>query len=200
MTITTLKNVSGPYLDPKTKELIENLWTRSSDLETDLGTAQTLAEADQTLVNDIRGKLKGDYLITATGLAIGSTKPNVSNIAFDFLINGVGHKKAAVAAGTALSGDNIPQAKYGAWRLEIGADGTVDIVEAADNATGYDSAVLAIAGLPALTADHASMGTVTATKSDAVFDPGTTDLDAANTTVAYADGETAFQAIGAAVA
>lgn len=152
-----------------------------------------------TLVNDIRAKLKGDYILNATGLGVGSTAANVASIAFDFIINGVGYKKAAVAAGTALSGDDIPDGTYGAWRLEIGADGTVDIIEAADNATGYASAVLAVAGLPAVSADHASMGVVTASNAGAVFDPGTTELSHANVTEAYTDGDTAFEAIGAAV-
>lgn len=161
---------------------------------------KSFIDALQTLTNDIRSTLQGDYIVTLPGLAIGSTKPNVVNVAFDFGINGIVYKKAAITAGTALSGDNIPQATYGAWRLEIGINGTVDIIEAAANATGYASAVLAAAGLPALSADHASMGYVTASKSDAVFDPGTTDLDAANTTIAYTDGGTLFAAIGDAVA
>jgi len=158
----------------------------------------TLAAA-VTLVNDIRSKLKGDYLITKAGLAIGTTKPNVATAALDYIINGVQYSKAAVTAGTALSGDNIPQSTYGAWALEINAAGTISIVEAAANATGYASAALAIAGLPATSADKARLGWVTATKSDAVFDPGTTNLDDASTTDTYTDAETAFEAIGAAV-
>ena len=43
------------------------------------------------------------------------------------------------------------------------------------------------------------MGTVTATKSDGAFTFGTTDLNAANTTVVYTDGICVFAAIGAAV-
>ncbi len=155
--------------------------------------------ATNALTNDIRAKLKGDYLVSKPGLAIGGTKPNVSSAAFFFTLAGVQYEKAAVAAGTALAGDDIPTGKFGAWRLEVGSNGTVDIVAASDNVTGYDSAVLAVAGLPVLSADHAEMGYVTATDSVADFVPGTTDLDAANTTVAYTDGETNLEAIGAAV-
>lgn len=182
----------GPYPDPESEVIEKAAKDCIDELQTD-------STAIQTLVNDIRSCLKGDYVVSKPGLVIGSTKPNVANVAFDFTINGVRYTKAAVAAGTALSGDNVPATKYGAWRLEIGSDGTIDIVEAADNATGYDSAVLATAGLPTVSADHASMGVVTATKSDAVFDPGTTELDAANTTVAYTDGDTAIESIGDAV-
>jgi hypothetical protein len=162
-------------------------------------TVDAAMTANAALTNDIRAKLKGDYNVSRPGLAIGSTKPNVANAAFDFTLAGVRYSKAAIAAGTALSGVNVPLGTFGAYRLEIGANGTIDIVEAAANATGYASALLALAGLPTLTAAHAEVGTVTASKSDAVFDPGTTDLDAANTTVAYADGETNLEAIGAAV-
>ncbi len=123
------------------------------------------------------------------GLAIGSTAPNVSNAAFHYTIAGKVYSRAAEAAGTALTGDNIPSGDYGAWRLEIGVDGAIDVVEAAGNAAGYGSAALAVAGIPAVSADHVSMGTVSVSKSDGAFVPGTTDLDDANTTEDYIDGD-----------
>lgn len=173
-------------------------------VQIDAATAQVeLAETNITniitLVNDIRSKLKGDYLVSKPSLAIGTTTTAVSNVAFTFTINGVQYSKAAVAAGVAPGNDVIPQSLYGAVALDIDASGTVTIAEAAANATGYASAVLAIAGIPALAADKVRMGTVTATKSDGDFTFGTTDLNAANTAVAYTDGQTHFEAIGAAV-
>ena len=162
-------------------------------------TEQTRVADSKTLVNDIRAKLKGDYVVSKPGLDIGTTKPNVASVAFDYTIGGVQYSKAAVAAGTAPGNDVIPQSTYGAVAFDIGTDGTIDAIEAADNATGYASAALAIAGIADPAADHARMGTVTATKSDGAFTFGTTNLDAANTTVAYTDGETHFEAIGAAV-
>jgi hypothetical protein len=157
------------------------------------------ADANTVLVNDIRAKLKGNYPVTLIGLAIGSTKTAVANAAFDFTIGGVRFSKAAVVAGTAPGNDVVPQALFGAVAFDIGSDGTIDAIEAADNATGYASAVLAIAGIPAAAAGHARMGNVTATKSDGAFTFGTTLLDAANTTVVYTDGETNLEAIGSAV-
>jgi hypothetical protein len=124
-------------------------------------------------------------ILTGAALAIGSTKPNVANGAFTYYIAGTKYSKSATAAGTAPGNDVIPQNKYGAVALDIGTDGTIDAVEASDNATGYDSAVLAVAGLPAVAASHVRMGYVTAMKSDGAFTFATTDLDAANTTVAY---------------
>lgn len=152
-----------------------------------------------TLVNDIRAKLKGDYMISKPVLAIGSTTQNVANSAFTYIIDGVQYSKAAVAAGVAPGNDIIPEDTYGAVALDIDASGTVTIAEAAANATGYASAALAIAGIPAVASTKARMGTVTATKSDGAFTFGTTALNAANSTVVYTDGQTAFEAIGAAV-
>lgn len=150
-------------------------------------------------VNDIINKLKGDYMVSKPGLAIGTTKTAVSSAAFDYTIAGVQYSKAAVAAGTAPGNDVIPQSTYGAVAFDIGTNGTIDAIEAPGNATGYSSAALAVAALPDPASDHARMGYVTATKSDGAFTFGTTDLDAANTTVAYSDGDTHFEALNAAI-
>lgn len=154
----------------------------------------------KTLVNDIRSKLQGNYVIGVPALAIGSTPTAVATALFHYMIGGKHYIKAAVAAGTAPGNDVIPQGTYGAVAFDIGADGTLDAVEATANATGYASAALAVAGLPAAASGHARVGWVTATKSDGVFTFGTTQLDAANSTVAYTDAPTMFNAIGSAVA
>ncbi len=129
----------------------------------------TQGAAVKTLLNAIRSQLVGDTLDGEVTLAIGSSKANVANAAFDFHINGKEYKKAAVTAGTALAGDNIPQSLYGAFALDIGADKTVDLIPAAANATGYASAILALAGIPAAAANHVRMGTVSVIKVDAAF-------------------------------
>lgn len=172
----------GPYPDMGIKKLVEDFRAYLEQLQ-----AMT--------VNMLEG-LQGNYLLSLPGLAAGSTPANVANVAFEFQIAGVKYSKVAIAAGTALAGDDIPQAAYGAWQLEIGVDGTVDIVEAAANAVGYASADLAIAGLPVVSEGHALMGFVTAINSDAVFSPGVTSLEAATVTATYTDGPTVFQAIG----
>jgi hypothetical protein len=155
------------------------------------------------LVNEQRTALatalQGNYILSTPGLAIGSNKDDVANIAFQFSIGGIVYNKAAITTGTGPGNDAIPQALYGACAFDIGADGTVDAVEATGNATGYASAALAAAGLPAAAADHARMGYVTATKSDGVFTFGTTLFDAANTTVAYTNGTALFDAMSAAL-
>ena len=164
----------------------------------DADRAGVLAEV-KTLVNDIRTVLQSDGVLSASGLAIGSTPQNVATEEVIFSVGGKLYTKAAVAAGTALSGDNVPQSKYGAWALDIGADLTIDISPASDNSTGYDSAELAAAGLPAVAASHVRLGYATAMKSDGVFDPGTTALDDAAVTEAYVDSTTLFNSIGSAV-
>jgi len=126
----------------------------------------------------------------APNLGIGTTATHVKTDDFLYYIAGTKYAKVAVPAGTALTGSDIPSGKYGAWRLEIAADGTLDVVAASANATGYDSAALALAGLPALSSAHVAAGTITVTKSDADFKPGTTALSAANVTAAFADDAT----------
>ena len=140
--------------------------------------------------------LTSEHMVLTPNLAIGSTLPNVANDAFAFIVNNVVYEKAAVAAGTAPGNDVVPLGTYGAVAFDIGANGTIDAIEAADNATGYASAVLAIAGVPAAAADHARMGYVTASKSDGAFTFGTTNLNAANTTVAYTSTVAAYDLMG----
>ena len=140
-----------------------------------------------------------DFVITSPTLAIGTTNTAVSSIAFTFVIDGVQYAKAAVADGTAPGNDVIPQSKYGAVALQIGANGTIDVVEAAANATGYDSAVLAIAGVAACASDHVRLGYVTATKSDGAFTFGATALNVGNSTVAYTSTIPAFDELGGAL-
>jgi hypothetical protein len=146
-------------------------------------------------LDSIINALKGSFMVSKPVLAIGSTPANVANAAFTYQINGVQYSKAAVAAGTAPGNDVIPQAKYGAAALDIDAAGTITVAEAATNATGYATAALAIAGIPAVASGKARMGTVTATKSDGAFTFGATALNVANSTVAYIDALTAFQTI-----
>jgi len=139
--------------------------------------------------------LQGAFMVSLPGLAIGSTKTAVSNAAFTYTVGGVQYSKAAVAAGTAPGNDVIPEGLFGAVAFDIDAAGTITAVEAADNATGYATAALAIAGIPAAASTKARMGTVTATISSGTFTFGTTLFDAANTTVAYTDGDTAANSL-----
>lgn len=124
-------------------------------------------------------------ILTGAALGIGTTPANVANGAFTYYIGQAKYSKAGVAAGTAPGNDVIPSGKYGAVALDINAAGTISAIEAAANAAGYDTAGLAIAGLPAVAAGLVRIGTVTAMKSDGNFTFGTTALNAANTTVAY---------------
>lgn len=127
-----------------------------------------------------------DY-ITSPTLVIGTTNTYaVRHSAFKFKIGGWTYSK--VAGETALSGDTIPQDKYGAWLLEIDSAGTITVSEADDNATGYDTAALAVDALPSETEDQAVMGYVTAINTSATFVPGTTGLDASGVTATYTNG------------
>lgn len=167
---------------------LSNVMDIVNELQTDHATTKALLDS-------IKAKLQGNYVIGVPALAIGSTPTAVATALFHFMVGGKHYIKAAVAAGTAPGNDVIPQSKYGAVAFDIGADGTIDAIEATANSTGYDSAVLAVAGLPAAATGHARIGWVTATKSDGTFTFGTTALNAANTTVAYTDAPTLANAI-----
>ena len=149
------------------------------------GTKITFYRNKETFFDLHPKKADTAYLVTDPSLAIGSSnKAHVANSAFTYVIQGDSYPKAA--AETALSGDDIPTGKYGAWRLEIDTDGTISIVEADDNVTGYDTAALAVAGLSNESSEKACMGFVTVVNSSAVFVPGTTELD--TVTATYTDG------------
>lgn len=137
------------------------------------------------------GIIRGDFYSAAAVLsspraAIGSTPANVANAAFDFEIAGVKYTKAAVAAGTAPTATTIPQNKYGLFGFEIGADGTIDRKDAADNATGYDTAALALAALPSASASHVLFMYVVVMRTNAAgFVGATTSFADAETTATY---------------
>ena len=168
-------------------------------LDTQIDTVTTLVnelrDDHATLLTALNYTL-ADQLVTSAELAIGSTVQNVASLQFSFVINGKLYTKDAVAAGTAPGNDVVPQNKYGCVALDIGTNRTLDVIEATGNATGYDSALLAAMGLPAVEADHVRIGYVTAMKSDGTFTFGTTALNAANTTVAYANLAGLFYTMG----
>lgn len=139
----------------------------------------------KAMLYDKDSSAMGDFIVSSAGLAIGSDAEKVSSTAFEYCINGTMYSKAAVTAGTAPGNDVVPQSKYGACAFDIGTDGTIDAVEAADNATGYATAAAAVADIPAVGADHVRMGYVTVIKSDGAFTFGTTQLSAANVTEVY---------------
>jgi hypothetical protein len=140
-----------------------------------------------------------DFVLNSPTLAIGTTTTHVSTVAFNFVINGVQYYKAAVAAGTAPGNDVIVQSKYGAVAFDIGANGTIDAIEATDQvAQEFTTAAAAVAALPAAASDHVRLGWVTATKSDGAFTFGGTALSVGNTTVVYYSTVPQFDILGGA--
>jgi len=156
--------------------------------------AQWLNEL-RTVIVDLKAlanALKASFtsgLMSAPTLAIGSgDKTAVASALFYYMIAGTIYAKAADTAGTEPGNDVIPNGKFGACAFDIGINGTIDAVEAAANSTGYDSAALAIVGIPAVASAHVRMGTVTAKDTGEAFTFGTVALDHAGSTVAYTDG------------
>lgn len=130
---------------------------------------------------------ENEHYISPPTLVIGTTNAYaVRHSAFTYEIAGWSYSKAA--GETALSGDTVPQSKYGAWALSIDADGTITVTEADDNTTGYNTPGLAVNDLPSIDSDEAVMGFVTAINTSATFVPGTTLLSASGVTDTFTDG------------
>jgi hypothetical protein len=153
----------------------------------------------KTLANAVKASFTAG-LLSAPTLAIGSgDKTAVANALFYYMIAGTIYAKAADGAGTEPGNDVIPNGKFGACAFDIGINGTIDAVEAALNSTGYDSALLAIGGIPAVASAHVRMGTVTAKDTGEAFTFASVALDHAGSTVAYTDGAVGMTVGGTAV-
>jgi hypothetical protein len=134
------------------------------------------------------GYYKDEQYITDPNLVIGtSDTTKVKHDAFSYTIDGFSYSKAT--SEVALTGSDVPQNKYGAWSLKIDEDGTITVAEATDNVTGYATARKALDDMGESDTDSAFMGYVTAIKTDGVFSPGTTALDATNVTSTFTDGK-----------
>lgn len=130
-----------------------------------------------------------EQYITAPGLAIGTgDTTKVKHDAFSFRISGYGYEKAS--SEITLSGDTIPQNKYGAFCFKIDSDGDITVGEATNNSTGYDSIKDAVEDLAYSDSDTAYMGFVVVRSTDSGgFVPGTTDLSDSAVTDYYTDGK-----------
>lgn len=125
-----------------------------------------------------------DFVFSDPGLTYGSAAAKLKISNTWVVINGV---LQYVASAETAPADKIPQNTYGAWALEVGVDGTIDEIGATDNATGYASAALAVAGLPAVQTDHARLGYATVIHTGADFVGGTTEWTTTGVTAVYVD-------------
>ena len=160
----------------------------------DFFSSNHLHHGDHTL--DHFGSHFGDHFgpyideqyITDPGLAIGtSDTAKVKHDAFDYDVQGFAYSKATSEVD--LTGDTVPQNKYGAWSLKIDTDGTITVAAADDNVTGYDTPRKALEALDKTDNESAYMGYVTVISTDAGgFIPATTALDDSAVTDTFTDG------------
>lgn len=134
---------------------------------------------------------------TPPTLSIGTDTTKVLYAGFAYELGGYVYEIGT--AEVALSGDTIPDGKYGAFLLTVDADKTVTVYDGDSNATGWDTIGRAINDLPAPGSNEIVMGYVVVYTSGATFVPGTTGLDAAEVTDTYTDGDPAFRAMPRAV-
>jgi hypothetical protein len=177
---TYMKDFPGPFPAPiceQAKNDLVDLDARVGDLEDAVGTAEDDIDGAEAAL----AALAGDTCMFAEpDLAIGTTKTNVAHGSVPLLIAGKFYTLPDSAAGVALPTGTIAQNKYGAFAVDVGANLTVDIAEAADNETGYASAALALAAAKAVTlaAGHKRLGYIVIhTAAAEAFTNGTTELD-----------------------
>jgi hypothetical protein len=127
-----------------------------------------------------------DTFVTNPTLSAGTDTKKVANVAFDYEIQRRTYSKAATE--TALSGNTIPQGKYGAFALEIDENGTITLVESDKNTSGALTQAIAVENLAQESSDSSTMGFVTVINSSGDFVPGTTALDASGVTATFTDG------------
>ena len=162
---------------------------------TTIGTTSPTASYDIYILDTATST--SEHVLTTATLAIGSNTDDVSTVAFSYVANGVAYSKAAVTTGTGPGNDVVPEDKYGAVAFDIGGhDGTPDPIEAAVNATGYDTAVLALAGIPAADSAHVRIGYITVMDSESTFTFGTDALNGSDVTTVYYSTIPAFDIMG----
>ncbi len=131
-------------------------------------------------------QITAEGILTGAMLAIGTDLTHVANSAFTFYVAGVNYPGMVNPVGTDPGSDLIPQGKYGAVAFDVGTDYTIHAIPATGNAGGYANAAAAIAGIPAVLASHARMGTVTVVSTAvAGFQFGIDALNLGTATVVY---------------
>lgn len=129
-----------------------------------------------------------EQFITDPTLAISSDTTKVAHSAFTYRIQNYTYSKAASEVD--LTGDTVPQNKYGAWLLKIDDEGTITVTAADDNGTGYDTPRLACEDLDKADGDSCFMGYVVMISTAAAgFIPATTALGDSAVTDTYTDGK-----------
>jgi len=174
---TSLNDYLAGVTDPQTRKSLDALLTA---IRTDLGVLYANTDAVDTA-------LKGDSIINAPTLAIGSTPENVSTTAFQFRIDGVPELKAAVTAGTALTAATINVGTavgtyYGGFVLQITTGGTISsLPSGTDQVHTTAAAALAAAQAITPTAANVAIGYVVVTaNADSAWTAGTDDLTPAS--------------------
>ncbi len=136
----------------------------------------------------LHGQFRDEQFITDPTLVIGtSDTAKVKHSDFDYEIQSKSYSKSS--SEVALTGDAVPSGLYGAWSLKINVSGTITVAASGANGTGYATPRIALDALSTADADSAYMGYVTVMKSDGVFTPDTTALNASNVTATFTDGK-----------
>lgn len=147
----------------------------------------------QCTLGQLVDALQGDYIEGNAQLSAATKKCSILHCATLVRINGE-LRSLAGACTSGITGCAVPVCKYGAWRVETNGAATC-VIPACNNVCGFATAAAALACLPALTANYASLGTVTLINGTCNFTPNTTKLNCASICITFTDGTTTANAV-----
>jgi hypothetical protein len=175
MSATLVKSTAVVSAVDTTRDM---LYSASNTLQTGDGVMATATDAGVTSGSLYYVRVL-EQSVRPGGGFVGSTPQNVATAAFTYGITSTIYSKAAVTAGTAIGTAVIPEDKWGGFAFEIGADGTIDLISAANNGTtGYDTEYAALNALASVAASHVRILLFAIMKSNGAFTCGTTALNA----------------------
>lgn len=159
---------------------VYNLVTEEAKSIVDLELLRSsLSKVDTTLDYVVKNGVVGGTLVVATASAVTLAVTGF----IQYRLNGILYTVTPAATVTLEDLGDISQNNYGAWRLEIDALGAMT-AKASPTVGGETTAQKALLSLGSIapTANAITFAFWTVTKSDAVFNVGTTNTNAANTT------------------
>lgn len=165
-------------------------------LHTFLSNVVTKVNALDASTDDLVGSLDGDNVLSDPGCSSSTTDMTHDEIIVT--IGGVMVFAAADASVTLGDSDTTDNGEVAGYALDIGLNGTVDAIAAADNAGGnYTTAAEALAALPAVASDHVRLCTLTVVADTGTFVAQTDAIDDSNTTATFTDTAQALAALTA---
>ncbi len=159
----------------------------NSALEADILGMFRDMERLQTNLNKIISSYRSASLETPPNLSIGSDSKKIAYDAFTYTVRNDGKSKVADTLGVTLTGSDVPTNEWGAWAIDIDADGVITVEVAPDNATGYDLRRDGVVAIGDPQNNKVRLGYVAIRNKTGAYQPNTTDLTGADMVIYLSD-------------